>query len=178
MTAVLDREGNLMTRPAGAWAGYGAFLVGLAYALVSVYWGLGGTAGVDTLGGQLEELARARQPVLIAVLWVTVVLKLVGALLGLAVVRPWGRRLPRWLLLTAAWGATTVLVLYGGVLVIGQALVQVGVLHAADSMDWRAFHWHLYLWDPWFLLWGLLLGIATLAFTRRTRRRRRLASRV
>ncbi|KAA2254459.1 DUF3995 domain-containing protein [Solihabitans fulvus] len=166
--ATVSSAGRSTARPAAfAWAGYAAFACGLLYALVSAYWALGGTAGVDTLGGKLEELARARQPGLIAVVWVTVALKLAGGVLGLALVRPWGRRPPRWMVLTAGWGATALLVLYGGVLVGVQALVQAGVIQASSDMDWKAFHWHLFLWDPWFLVWGIFLGLAALGFTRR-----------
>ncbi|WP_367127687.1 DUF3995 domain-containing protein [Saccharothrix sp. HUAS TT1] len=166
-----------MTRTAapirrGRWLGWAVFVVGSLYAAVSAYWAIGGTAGLDTLGGTLAELARARDPRLIAVVWVTVVLKLVGALLGPALVEPWGRRVPRWMLLTASWTATVVLVLYGGVLTVAQALIALGVLPRAGSYDALAFYWHLFVWDPWFLLWGLLLGVATLRFTRRGAARR------
>jgi hypothetical protein len=150
------------------WPGYGAFAVGLLYALVSAYWAAGGRAGVDTLGGSLAKLARERDPALIAIVWVTAALKLGGAVLGLAVTRQ-QTALPRLLVIVASWGASALLVLYGGILVVVQGLVQLGVLHASETVDWRAFHWHLYLWDPWFLLWGLLLGAATVSFTRRTR---------
>jgi hypothetical protein len=153
----------------GTWAGYTAFVVGLLYTLVSLYWAIGGTALLDTLGGRLEEMARAREPGLIAVVWVTVLLKLAGSVLGLALVQPWGRRLPRWMLRTAAWAATIILVLYGGYLVVGQLAVEAGLLDAPASTDWKAFRWHLYLWDPWFLIWGLLLGYALLTGPTRTR---------
>ncbi|GGM69172.1 hypothetical protein GCM10012275_44480 [Longimycelium tulufanense] len=151
------------------WCGYAAFAVGLLHALVSVYWAAGGTAGLDTLGGTLEELARQRDPRLIAIVWLTAGLKLVASVLGLAVVQQWGRRLPRGLLLVAAWGAATLLVLYGGALTVGQVLVKVGVVAAAPTMNWKAFHWHLFLWDPWFLAWGLLLAAATWGSARRQR---------
>jgi LPXTG-motif cell wall-anchored protein len=41
------------------------------------------------------------------------------------------------------------------------------VIGTSGDTDWKAFHWHLFLWDPWFLIWGLLLGAATWGFTRR-----------
>jgi hypothetical protein len=145
-----------------AWAGYAAFVVGLLYTLVSLYWAVGGTALLDTLGGKLEEMARARESGLIAIVWATVVLKLIASVLGLALVQEWGRRVPRWMLRTAAWGATIILVLYGGYLVVGQVAVETGLLDAPASTDWKAFRWHLYLWDPWFLIWGVLLGVATI----------------
>ena len=48
------------------WPAYGACLLAAAYAVVSFYWAFGGTAGIGTLGGRLEELGRQGDP---AVLW-------------------------------------------------------------------------------------------------------------
>jgi hypothetical protein len=45
------------------------------------------------------------------------VLKVAGALLALALVRPWGRAIPRRLLGGAAWAVSAVLTAYGGLLV-------------------------------------------------------------
>jgi hypothetical protein len=53
-----------------------------------------------------------------------------------------------------ARGGTTILVTYGGVLVIVEAMVQMGLIQAPAAMNWKAFHWHLFVWDPWFLLWA------------------------
>jgi hypothetical protein len=61
--------------------------------------------------------------------------------------------------------AGVVLVLYGAALTSGGLAVQVGVLQAAGDADERALRWHTYLWDPWFLAWGVLL-LATLRRTR------------
>jgi hypothetical protein len=148
-----------------AWTGYAAFVLGVGYALVSAYWAAGGTAGVDTLGGKLADLARKRDSTLIAIVWVTVVLKLIGATLSLALVRQWTHLLPRPLLLMAAWGAATVLTLYGGVEVVAELASEVGLIQGARAADRKAFLWHLLVWDPWFLVWGLLLGATTWAFT-------------
>ncbi len=63
-----------------------AFSVGVVYAAVSAYWGLGGTGLLDTIGGTLEREGRAGNAGLLAVLWVTVMLKLVAAILGLVAV--------------------------------------------------------------------------------------------
>jgi hypothetical protein len=96
------------------WAAYAACAVALLYALVSFYWALGGTAGIDTLGGSLEQRARAGDPGVRWLAGAAGVLKVVGAGLALALVRPWGRVVPRALLLIAAWAGAVVLVLYGG----------------------------------------------------------------
>ncbi|HEY2595515.1 MAG TPA: hypothetical protein VGK33_16610 [Chloroflexota bacterium] len=102
------------------------------YAAVSAYWGAGGTALLDTIGGTLEREGRARSAGLLAVVWLTVLLKL----------------------------AAVVLVLYGGVLTLIGLLVQADVVHASAHADHTALRWHAFLWDPWFLLWGLLLAAA------------------
>jgi hypothetical protein len=153
VTAV--REG----RSALVWAGYAACAWGLVFAGISFYWALGGGLGVDTLGGRLEQLALARDPAINAAVWVTGFLKVGGALLALALVQRWGRRLPRPLLLLLGWGAAAVLMLYGGLLVVGEALVATGLvrpthveLEAAAVAPLRV--------DMSFLVWGVLFALA------------------
>jgi Protein of unknown function (DUF3995) len=154
-------------RPAGpTWPAYAAFWVALLYAVVSFYWAFGGTVGVDTLGGRLEELAREGDP---AVLWlsgVAGVLKVAGAVVALALVRPWGRVVPRRLLLILAWGGAVVLVGYGGLYVVGGALALAGVVEGAGAEDRVALWWRVLVWDLWFLAWGVLLGLAARSFGR------------
>ncbi len=59
-----------------------------------------------------------------------------------------------------AWLQAAILTIYGLVLIIAGLLVQPGVIAAAASADHRALAWHVYLWDPWFLLWGVLVTAA------------------
>src|SRR5215813_7340062 len=82
-------------RPRLVWAGYAACVWGLMFAGVSFYWGGGGTLGLETLGGSLERLARARDPALVAAVWITGLLKVAGAVLALTLVSDWGARLTR-----------------------------------------------------------------------------------
>jgi hypothetical protein len=152
----------------GNWAAYAACVVALLYAGVSFYWAFGGTAGIGTLGGRLEELGRSGDP---AVLWlagIAGVLKVAGAVVALALVRPWGRVVPRRVLLVAAWAGAVVLVGYGGLYVGGGALVLGGVVEVAGAEDRRALWWHVLVWDLWFLVWGVLLGMAAWRFGRLT----------
>jgi len=151
-----------------SWPAYAAAATAFTFAVVSLYWGLGGTAGLGTLGGELEELARRRDPLLIGLTWAAVVLKALGGLLALALGQAWGRRFPRWLLLTAAWGGSAMLTPYGGAQMAGAALVELGVVHVDGPVDRAALRWHLMLWDLWFLVWGLLLGLAASRYTRAT----------
>jgi Protein of unknown function (DUF3995) len=150
-----------------------ALLLGVLYAAVSAYWGCGGTALLNTVGGAFERAGRTGSAGLIALLWVTVLLKLLAGILGrLAVVghRKLGtqhRRLVR----RAAWAAALILVMYGGVLSVIGWLVQLDIVSAGSHADHKALRWHAYLWDPWFLVWGLLLAIGlALSRPRRTGR--------
>ena len=77
-----------------AWAAYAACALALLYAVPNFYWALGGTARLDAVGGAIEELARTRDPVGVALGIGAGVLKVAGALLALALVRPWGRAVP------------------------------------------------------------------------------------
>ncbi|MGI8591252.1 MAG: hypothetical protein ACR2M5_09740, partial [Nakamurella sp.] len=48
-------------------------------------------------------------------------------------------------------------------------MVQFGVIAASASADHRALAWHAYLWDPWFLVWGLLVTAALLRIRHRNK---------
>jgi hypothetical protein len=48
------------------------------------------------------------------------------------------------------------------------ALVLSGVIHPAGRVDRTALRWHAGVWDLWFLVWGILLALATAGYRRRT----------
>jgi hypothetical protein len=154
------------------WAGYAACVLALLHAAMSFYWASGGTAGLSTVGGELEAMGRAREPALILLVWGAGVAKIFAGLLALALVMPWGKVFPRWAMLAAGWGGATLLALYGGVLVAVEALVVGGVIVPSGPVDWTALKWHLFLWDPWFFVWGVLLGVAARHYTRSSRTER------
>lgn len=149
-------------RHASRVAAWAACFVGLLYAAVSVYWGLGGTWLLDTVGGSLAQAGREHDAGVIAAVWLAAMLKLIAAVLPVWAVRhadSTRRDRTVWVL---AWGAAAVLILYGLVLTAAGLLVQTGVIHASSNADHRALAWHAYLWDPWFLVWGLLIAAALL----------------
>jgi hypothetical protein len=156
------------SRPPAWIVASAAAVLGVLYAAVSAYWGAGGTALLDTIGGTLEREARAQTAGLLALVWTTVALKLTASSIGLLAVAQ-----PRWLsprrcrvVRSAAWLAAVVLVLYGGVLTSIGLLVQADIVHASAHADHKALRWHAFVWDPWFLVWGLLLA-TSLTLTRR-----------
>jgi len=163
-----DVGSELAGRPRfGVWVGYAAVVCALLFAVPSFYWAAGGKAGTDTIGRQAVESNWDTNPTVMTVVLVTAGLKALGGLLALALVRGWGRRFPRWMLPTAAWGAALVLTLYGGAQLTTQVLIKLGAIQIPDDVDWHAFAWHLYLWSPWFVLWGVLMGLTAWCYHRR-----------
>jgi len=134
-----------------------AAALAFASAAVTLYWTLGGTALLDTVGGRVEEIARQRSTGALAVGAVVVAAKAAAAVLALALLRHPGR-----LIATLATVGGTLLALYGGVLVAAGALVLVGIIDPAGPVDERALRWHVLFWDLWFLLWGAALAVAGL----------------
>jgi len=147
----------------GRRLGQTACVIGLAYAAVSVYWAAGGTWLLSTVGDGLGKPGRADGLIVVMAVWAAVVLKLVGAIIPVvAIGEAPGRAAAAWKarLRLLTWVETVILVGYGLVLTGVGLLVQAGVIAPAAGADHRALAWHAYLWDPWFLLWGLLVVAA------------------
>ncbi len=143
------------------WAGYAAFVWAVVFAGISFYWAVGGTMGVNSNAPAITKHVLARDPTWIAIIWGTGVLKIIAALLALALVRTWGGAFPRWLLLTAAWGAVAIMGVYeGAASLIQHALMVAGVISTPVGLGATSARWHLLLWDPLWLLGGILFGIA------------------
>jgi len=141
--------------------------MGFSSALVSAYWACGGTALLDTVGGEIERAAHDPGPLVLLGLWAIVVLK-AGVASAAPVLAASPGRLPRWTRGRAArglsWIAASLLTGYGGVLTLVGLLVQAGAIDSSGG-DQRALAWHAYVWDPLFLVWG----VAFVCCLRRTR---------
>ena len=139
------------------WAGYAACAWALAFAAASFYWGLGGTLGLATLGREIEQLALARDPMTVAIGgWGAGAAKVLAALVALALVQPWGRSIPFRGRRSAAWIVGVLLVVYGISNFVQHGLMAAGVVPIPQSFGAEALPWHLLLWDPWWLVGGVL----------------------
>jgi hypothetical protein len=148
------------------WAARAAALVGILFAAVSGYWGLGGRWLLDTVGGGLESAGRSGSVVVGVLVWAAVAAKLVAVVLPILAVRSPTGKGSHLSARPLAWVEAVVLTGYGAVLTVVGLLVQLGILPAGADADHRALAWHTYLWDPWFLAWGLLVTAALLASRR------------
>jgi hypothetical protein len=138
---------------------------------MSIYWAAGGSARVDTLGGSIVELALSRDPEFIALVWVTGALKVVAGLVALALVRPWRVTVPRRGLIVVARVLGAGMTAYGAIHLAASGLVtlltRTGIINP-ESADWTGLLWHAVLWDPWWLLGGILFCVAALGYYRRS----------
>jgi Protein of unknown function (DUF3995) len=167
MDSALTSQGP-SARATGLRAAEAAFAVGLLYAAISVYWGAGGTWLLDTVGSGLGKGHGGNALVVFAV-WLAVGLKVIAAVLPLLAITAdasTGPRRPRLirprLIRALTWIEALILTVYGLVWTAVGLLVQAGVIGTSASADHRALEWHAYLWDPWFLVWGLLVTAALL----------------
>jgi Protein of unknown function (DUF3995) len=165
MYSALTQRGRSAKAP-GLRSAQAAFAVGLLYAAISLYWGAGGTWLLGTVGSSLGKGHGASALVVLAV-WLAVGLKVIAAVLPLLAVSAnssirsrWSRLIRAHLVRALAWIEALILTAYGLVWTAVGLLVQAGVIGTAASADHRALEWHAYLWDPWFLVWGLLVTAA------------------
>lgn len=122
-----------------------AAAAGVIHGGFSVYWGLGGTWLLNTVG----SVADAFDGALLLILLVGLA-KLAFALAPLVV----DTRATRWIYRAGA----AVLAVWSGVSMVGATI---GILGSAD--DPLALWGHLLWWDPLFLVWGVALFAGTMA---------------
>jgi hypothetical protein len=138
-------------------------VVGLAYAAISVYWAVGGRWLLNTVGISLSRPGQAGHLAALLAVWGAAAVKAVAALLPLLAVGVWPRTAKgglRRLARVLAWTEAAILTGYGLIWTASGLLVQAGVIKVAAHADRLGLEWHAYLWDPWFLIWGILVVLA------------------
>ena len=149
-----------------AWAGYAASAWAVTYAIgVRGYQGLGGTLGI---AGTFEDPEGMRQASLLA--GAGILLVGVGAL---ALVRPWGLRIPRWLIIVPPLTGSAYAMSHALTAYVTKPLHAIGVIQLqfdgwAERHETAQFLWDLLFYEPWFLGLGILVTLATLHHHRRT----------
>ncbi|MDT5015779.1 MAG: hypothetical protein QOD39_1939, partial [Mycobacterium sp.] len=138
-----------------------ATTLGGGHAAVSIYWFFG-TRLLDTVGGSVEEWAVQRGLLVTAALVSVLCLKLAAVLLGVAVAQGRAGRMR-----VVAWVAASILSGYGTVNTVTAQLMLHNQLATPADASHKALSWHAWVWDPWFMLWGL--AMVALLVTTRTR---------
>jgi hypothetical protein len=137
----------------GSWVGYAAALWALIFAAFHIVWATGWYIGLEE---EPASTAFAKRWVLVYDL-VVAGMCVVAVPVALALVQPWGRRLPRSLIGALAWTGTGLLVVRAG-----GSLVQLLYMVATGTFVPRPRD----LWEVWFYLGAVLFSISTWRFWR------------
>jgi len=140
--------------------GVSSCIVGLGFTAFNIYWALGGRRWIDTVFPFANDEAALTALFPLWIQWGAIVLKVWAALFGLVVtplfVWVFGRRLLRPARF-GAWVAAFCLVFWGLTQTVFFLLLKFRVIDFSYWNDERVVNWHAFLWDPWFLLWGICL---------------------
>ena len=128
---------------------------GLLHAASSLYWALGGSWLLDTVGEWAVELVEESPLEAGLLLGLIALVKATAAIVPVLVDRgrmPWPRF---WRGL--CWIGGPLLVVYGAVNVVVSVAVLSGLITPDGGYDTAAMVGHAFLWDPLFLVWGAAL---------------------
>lgn len=141
------------------WYGYVAFVCALPYPALKAYWALGGTAGTAD-PNLIEGFSDG---------WGTVIPGVLGALLALALVQQWGRRLPRVPLLLAGAGGSALLVTAG----LPGTYAAIGMIadDGFGAVDGDTKAWVFTMVYGGWLAMAIAMALATWSYWHRTRPR-------
>src|ERR1700689_5350465 len=125
-------------RAPGLTAAWAAFAVGLLYAAVSVYWGLGGSWLLDTVGASLTQAGRSASALVVLAVWLAVGLKGIASVLPLLAAGAGAAR-SRWPrpIRALAWVEAAILTCYGLIWTAVGLLVQAGLIGTSASAEHR-----------------------------------------
>lgn len=147
----------------------GAVACTAAYGALKLYWALGGSALVREapLPQSAIQETLDRTPAAVAGHWISVGLAVVGVGAAVATVHPWGRKLPRWVLIAPLSVLSALMILRAVLQAIGDLQ---RLLHGVSAASTHTARWDLALWSPFFLLWGIAWGVLVHRFAVRTRK--------
>ncbi len=152
-----------------SWTAYAAFAWTLLFILFHVYWIAGGRFGLGDAPNPIPG------PPSSVIGWifdiVTKAMFVAGLVVPLALVRLWGRDVPRWILLTLTWLGSGVLAVRGVAGIVDDLLRATSVLPGGltglsnEQLLGEAHPSAYILWsssatDAYFLVGGILFGIA------------------
>lgn len=136
------------------WVAFAACGWAFLFAALSFFWAAGGRTGLQPL--ELE--ATSGNAFWIGANLIVGILKIAMGLLTLALVQSRGRIVPSKLLRFGVWVLGMGMFLYGGAGLVSDVLHVTGII--SDPANGKWFFWYLVLWDPCWMLGGILYVIA------------------
>jgi hypothetical protein len=135
-------------------SGYAVAVWSVLYMLPHVYLALGGTRGLTMFKPGIAQLPQLRE----INAWASLILG-VAALLGLGLTRPSLRARVTWLWSFVTWFGCSIATAHGLVgIAVRSRMVLAASVEQAPLIGWVWYD--LLLFEPWFLIEGLLLGTA------------------
>jgi hypothetical protein len=126
--------------------------------LPHLYWALGGTIGLSLLKPSVLVLPQWEM-----INWVASVILTAAGLLGIALAYLKTRGILGWSLLGIAWAGCAIATSHGVFGIVYRMMQMAGAIELESGPFNRAEHayvlWDLLLFEPWFVIEGLLLGI-------------------
>lgn len=165
-----DRNQAMTRREMRSRASIPAWLTfwwGTLFGLWNLSWSLGGEVGLDLLAESLQEDARAGETSLLIVNTVGGLGKIAIGLLALGTISAWGRLIPRTLHLGLLYVGGVLLILYGGANWTQMLLAETGAIAVPESVGESQVRWYLILWEPLWLVGGVLMILTAEAYRRR-----------
>jgi len=140
-----------------SWAGYAAALWALIFAFFHAVWAAGWYVGL----WPEEAWRKAFQRTGFLVYDIVIAgACLVAVAVELALVQPWGRRVPRWLLRFLVWSGTGLLTLRGGAGMV-QCVYQ--LIRGTFTLE------PMFVWEVWFYLGAILFVLSLRQYRRASR---------
>lgn len=160
-----------MTRSTFPWIhpALAACIWAVAFGLLSLYWAVGGDLGISTLAHTIQESAREGDEQMRLTTVITGWLKIAAGALALWTLRPVGGRRLRTVGLSLLWGCAILFSLYGVLGFIEKLLMGFGVLDVPDGLGEDVVWWYVVLWEPVWILGGVLFFMTAMLFGRAPR---------
>ncbi|TDF89173.1 DUF3995 domain-containing protein [Paenibacillus piri] len=153
------------------WSGYAVFIWSIVYMLPHLYWALDGTAGLSILKPSISESPQWK-----LINWIASVFLTAAGFLGIAMIYLKKRRFLSWLLLVILLAGCAVATSHGIYGIIYRVLQIAGVAGVESGPFNPKEHayvlWDLLLFEPWFTIEGILLGILGWCYVNKLRNRR------
>jgi hypothetical protein len=169
---ILEKKGNEPSNSRSLiWSGYAVFIWSIAYMLPHLYWGLGGVIGLTMFATSVLEFPQLKMINLVASVFLTA-----AGFLGLAFIYlKRGKFLSTLLLAITLIGCS--ISTSHGIYGVFYRIFQISGVVKLDSAslngnDYSFLSWDLFLFEPWFLIEGVLLGIVGWFYLNKPRHRR------